>query len=211
MEQARPLRDVFADLATSDAARRERAADPDGFLDGHGHGDLPDQLVTEAIVNYADVAPAEVAEHLAPFVQAHSAVPVDGPAAAAADAAGLDALAGLDLLAGAPTVPIVDELTVDGDLGGDFAGDTGGAPAGTAADPFDLDFGEGDSAAVVDLAGAQPAEVAGGVRLPDAEPIDEPIDEPVELAADAGAADLPGADLLDAEELPTDGEPTIDE
>nr|WP_236643239.1 hypothetical protein [Actinoplanes utahensis] len=44
------------------------AGDPAALLD------LPEDLVAEAVISYADTAPAEVAEHLAPFVSAHSVV-----------------------------------------------------------------------------------------------------------------------------------------
>jgi hypothetical protein len=143
MEPARPLRDVFADLVTDEDARRAHAADPDGFLQAHGHAELPGQLVSEAIANYADTAPTEVAEHLAPFVMAHSPVPVDGPV----DAAGVD---GLHLLATAPAEPYLDDLPEDALDGADpGAGHAHGHPvdpAGAAGthDPFDLDFGHGD-------------------------------------------------------------------
>jgi hypothetical protein len=153
MEPARPLRDVFADLVTDEDARRAHAADPDGFLQAHGHTGLSGQLVNEAIVNYADTAPTEVAEHLAPFVMAHSPVPVDDPAA------GADGADGLHLLATAPAEAYLDELPDDGlddDLGGGLAGGLDGDlaagpghpvdPAAVAADPFDLDFGQGDQA-----------------------------------------------------------------
>jgi hypothetical protein len=53
-----PLRDVFAGLAGN-------GGDPGDFL-----RDLPADLVAEAVVSYADTAPLEVAEHLAPFVGA---------------------------------------------------------------------------------------------------------------------------------------------
>ncbi|MFC4070433.1 hypothetical protein [Actinoplanes subglobosus] len=53
-----PLRDVFAGLAGN-------GGDPGDFL-----RDLPADLVAEAVVSYADTAPLEVAEHLAPFVAA---------------------------------------------------------------------------------------------------------------------------------------------
>jgi hypothetical protein len=53
-----PLRDVFAGLAGN-------GGDPGDFL-----RDLPADLVAEAVVSYADTAPLEVAEHLAPFVSA---------------------------------------------------------------------------------------------------------------------------------------------
>ncbi|MEU4694775.1 hypothetical protein [Actinoplanes sp. NPDC023714] len=59
MDAARPLRDEFADPS----------GEPGGLL-----RDLPDDLIAEAVVSYADTAPAEVAEHLAPFVGAHSVV-----------------------------------------------------------------------------------------------------------------------------------------
>jgi hypothetical protein len=70
MSAARPLRDVFADLAGDHGD----AMAPD-VLAAHGHPDLPDGLVAEAVVNYADTAPIEVAQHLAPYVMAHSPVP----------------------------------------------------------------------------------------------------------------------------------------
>jgi hypothetical protein len=72
MEPARPLRDVFAGLAEADDLIR----DPGEVLTANGHGGLTEPLVAEAVVSYADTAPHEVAEHLAPFVQSYSAVPV---------------------------------------------------------------------------------------------------------------------------------------
>lgn len=152
MEPARPLRDVFADLVTDEDARRAHAADPDGFLQAHGHAELPGGLLSEAIANYADTAPAEVAEHLAPFVMAHSPVPVD---AAVIDTGPAD---GLQLLATAPAEPYLDALPdggpdgLDGDphpAGGPEhqpehqPGHPATDPAGAAHDPFDLDFGPG--------------------------------------------------------------------
>ncbi len=73
MTSARPLRDVFADLAEHDPG----GSPPDAahVLAASGHPDLPDGLVAEAVVNYADTAPIEVAEHLQPYVMAHSPVP----------------------------------------------------------------------------------------------------------------------------------------
>lgn len=73
MTEARPLREVFADLAGN------QSADPGELLAAHGHADLPEELVAEAVVSYADTAPAEVAEHLAPYVMSHSAVPTEEP------------------------------------------------------------------------------------------------------------------------------------
>ena len=70
MEPARPLREVFAELAGTGST-----GDPGGLL-----RDLPDELVAEAVVSYAETAPVEIAEHLASFVSAHSAVGSEAPA-----------------------------------------------------------------------------------------------------------------------------------
>jgi hypothetical protein len=135
MEPARPLRDVFADLASDEDARAAHAADPQGYLAAQGHPALPGDLVGEAIVNYADTAPPEVAEHLSPFVMAHSPVPVDGLDPAAVD--------GMHLLATAPAEPLDPRLDHDA-LDDGFGADHPHGMADTPAhDPFDLDFGHG--------------------------------------------------------------------
>jgi hypothetical protein len=137
MEPVRPLRDVFADLASDDAARQAHAADPSGFLESYGHPELPNDLVSEAIVNYADTAPAEVAEHLAPFVIANGPVPGEG---------GPVHGDGLGLLASAPVPDLPEDGFDDLPAGAD---DPHGAFDGLhatqldPADPFDLDFGGG--------------------------------------------------------------------
>jgi hypothetical protein len=166
MEPVRPLRDVLADLASDDAARQAHAADPTGFLESYGHPELPNDLVSEAIVNYADTAPAEVAEHLAPFVMANGPVPGEGVP---------DHGDGLGLLASAP-VPDGLDLPEDGfdDLPGS-ADDPHGAfdslHAVDPADPFDLDFGGGHQPdhdpGHTDADGWQPAEhgAAAGTEL----------------------------------------------
>jgi hypothetical protein len=66
---ARPLKDVFADLVGDPSAGADALA-------AAGY-DLPADLVAEAVVSFAGTAPAEVAEHLAPFVTANSGVPTD--------------------------------------------------------------------------------------------------------------------------------------
>lgn len=74
MSSARPLHELLADLVGDpDAARAH--GDPDAYLAANGHPDLPSELVAEAVVSYADTAPVEVAEHLAPYVTTHSTVP----------------------------------------------------------------------------------------------------------------------------------------
>jgi hypothetical protein len=118
MTPARPLREVFAGLAG------QPSADPGEVLAAHGHPDLPADLVAEAVVSYADTAPPEVAEHLAPFVTAHSAVPTgDEPAD------------WHDLLS---TVPDVSE--VDSPFEPDFGTGAEHLPADPVAS---LDFGAG--------------------------------------------------------------------
>lgn len=134
MTQARPLRDIFEGLAGETGGQPEDVLDR---LRDDGHADLPGELVTEAIVSYADTAPVEVAAHLAPFVTAHSAVPLAGPGAAGADPA-----AGLDLLT---TAPVGEPSSID-DHPPAAAGD-GSTIAGPAGDDHagdETDFGAGD-------------------------------------------------------------------
>ena len=134
MESAKPLRDVFNELVGDESARGALAADRDAVLRDSGHGDLPGGLVAEAVVSYADTAPVEVAEHLAPFVTAHSAVPADGLAAADPDP-DPDPATGLDLLATAPAgAPALgaepDEGWIDGPESAQAGPDPGYAGGG---------------------------------------------------------------------------------
>lgn len=136
MPPARPLHDILTEVAGADAA------DPAAALRAGGHGDLPEGLVAEAIVSYADTATVEVAEHLAPFVQGHSTVPSEDPA----DPPGLEQ--GLALLASAPapvpagTAPESAPPAVDGDADADYGSGAARDPEGPG-DPLDLAFGEG--------------------------------------------------------------------
>jgi hypothetical protein len=68
MASVRPLRELLADLVGDTSADSG-----DAYLAEHGHPDLPAELVAEAVVNFADTAPPELAEQLAPFVTAHTA------------------------------------------------------------------------------------------------------------------------------------------
>jgi len=138
MATARPLRDVFADVAGDDGAR---ASDPAELLRTSGHGDLPDHLVAEAVTSYADTAPVEVAEHLSPYVMANSAVP--GVDTEVDPASWLEALA---------TAPEVDDATVDPADAGLDDGSWYPPDASTGPDhgdvhhaAFDIDFGVGDA------------------------------------------------------------------
>src|SRR5258705_13690824 len=104
MDAARPLRDVFADLAQDEDARSAQ-----DVLRAGGHPDLPDGLVAEAVGSYADTAPIEVAEHLSPYVMAHSSVPLP-------DLPEVDASGWLNAMVTAPIVdPLTDLATADVD------------------------------------------------------------------------------------------------
>lgn len=199
------IREVFDELAGGGDA------DPADALADRGYGELPEPLLSEAIVSYADTAPVEVAEHLSPFVMVHSAVPVD----LAAEAAASD---GLALLASAPepivlddpdpgAVPATGQETGQQDTGGpeidDLSYDGGLA--------LDFDFGQGD------LGGAGLAGEGTGAGLPgtpepatpQAEPGQAwedtaPLDAPEPAYADGGSAGEVEADL-DAGTDTTDG------
>ena len=161
MATARPLRDVFADVPGDEAAR---ASDPAELLRSSGHEDLPDTLVAEAVTSYADTAPLEVAEHLARYVMANSAVP--------GVATEVDPSGWLEVLAGAPEML---DSTVDPAAAGldeeprhestdDGADEAFGATV-DADDAFDLDFGLGEA---LDAVVAQAVELLGAASTPEA-------------------------------------------
>jgi hypothetical protein len=145
------LREVFDELAGGGDA------DPAEALADRGYGELPDPLLSEAIVSYADTAPVEVAEHLAPFVMVHSAVPVDRVDEVPAGD-------GLALLATAPEPIVPDEMEAEQPE----------AVAPEAEDPFfgeepeEFEFGHGaeelaawdDDAASMDIPAIDVAEMA---------------------------------------------------
>lgn len=170
MAGAHPLHDLLAGLAggTADPHGDDLAA---ALRDG-GHPDLPDAAMAEAIVSYADTAAVEVAEHLAPFVMGHSAVPLDPPAGTI-----MEVRDGLALLATAPSAgPDLDPLGfADGAATFDPAGldTTAPVPAADPApgDPADLDFGTGTGTdAGADFGLPEPAELAAPGPLDPAVP-----------------------------------------
>jgi hypothetical protein len=166
MDPARPLRDVFTDLTGDPAARAGH--DPAAVLAANGHPDLPDTLVAEAIVSYADTAPYEVAEHLAPYVMANSAVPAADPTAPDTDPA-----TWLDQLATAPeAVELGPDSSLDDDTLADLTGGHESTPGAVAA--VDAGFGFGGDAGT-------------GYRAPDAS--DDPTFADI-------ASSGPGADDL---------------
>ena len=105
MEPVRSLRELFSALSGGHSGAE---SDPTAMLAAEGHGDLPGDLMAEAIVNYADTAPVEVAEHLSPYVMAHSAVPGVDPGAGHLEGSAAD---GLALLTSAPDpAPVGEDL-----------------------------------------------------------------------------------------------------
>ena len=165
MASARPLRDVFSELAASQLAG-SAPADADSVLEAAGHAELPDGLVAEAVVSYADTAPVEVAAHLSPYVMAHSPVYPDVT----------DPGDWLDVLATAPE-PVDVEPDLDAEPTIVDAG---------SFDPSDLDFGVGDAAAVPDW--SDPADTIDSdmlvVTADDTHSMPEPVDLTSGVAAD---------------------------
>lgn len=170
---ARPLRDLLADLVGDASARQAYGADPAGYLAAHGHPGLPEHLVAEAVVSYADTAPVEVAQALAPYVSAHG--PVPDPEAhgdwfdllTTADLADDDPFGERPAAAGAP-----DEWT----------------------DPAELDFGAGAHSVDVDHDPAPddaPDEDVPSDEVPDPDPAP---DWPVDTAPEPPIAGLPDED-----------------
>jgi hypothetical protein len=160
VEPARPLRSVFADLAGEDGGDPATVG-PAEVLGANGHADLSDGLVTEAVVNYADTAPFEVAEHLAPFVRANSSVPTGDTSAA-------PELDWFGLLATAPRVAdllLGPEALDAAAIGQPEPGS--GAPAVSV--DADVTFGRGDlrDHGDRDESATGPVEPADGVPVPD--------------------------------------------
>ena len=187
---ARPLKDIFADLVGDATARADA-------IPGAGH-DLPPELLTEAVVSFAATAPAEVAEHLAPFVTANSGVPVG------TDAAG-DPPDWTDLFATAPVLAPEEDDDLD-------------APAAApddvpAEDQLDLDFGggagdPGDAVSTVLDAITEAADDVAGPGAPDVDdvPLDDDLDAqtglgPAPTLDDATNEDLDDLDHLDGLDL----------
>ena len=161
-DSARSLHEVFASLAG------DAAADPGAALAAAGHDGLPAELLSEAVVSYAEVSPPEVAEHLSPVVLGASADP------------GL----ALELLSTAPPVtwddvpePVVDDVPPAPDDAPDLDFGAGGEDdLGESLDALDAPDDAND--ALDDVAAVEPA---GEPEVPD---LPEPGDD-----------DLPTGDL----------------
>lgn len=211
MDLARPLRSVFADLAGGRDFGASSGMAPEEVLAAHGHPDLPEGLVAEAVVNYADTAPYEVAEHLAPYVRAHTAVPQPGGDTDVPEPHWFDLLTtaptpgvgGPDVIdaevsdLAATDAPAADAPGgVEADIDGDFGrGDTGSGGAGSgdpgAGDPGAGDIAYGHRGPIEDAAG--PAEIWPADPTVGADGLD---------AGDMGT----GIDLRPTDEAPAPGE-----
>jgi hypothetical protein len=212
MEPQRSLRAVFGNLAGGESARgQEEGGDLGDILAAEGYPGLPDTLIAEAVASYADTAPAEVAEHLAPFVMANSPVPVDDLPDELDSRPALDPL---DLLATAPTslaagdeladsaIGPDDDLVIDaaaegGETFATFGLDFGGLDFG-GLDFGGLEFGEGDvgtgaSAVLEEADVADEAEEAASAT----EPVHDTVDAFTPEGAGDGSFD-DDASLLDA-------------
>jgi hypothetical protein len=166
------LREVFDELAGGGEA------DPAGALADRGYGELPEPLLSEAIVSYADTAPVEVAEHLSPFVMVHSAVPVDGDVTAGD---------GLALLATAPEPIVADDQGTE-------------EPAAAEPDAGDSSFEEFDFGHGAEAVDAWDAPV--GIDAPEDAPADVPEadDVPEIQPLEPEQADPPAGNWLDQTE-----------
>jgi hypothetical protein len=182
----RPLRELLADLVGDGAARADGSA---AYLAEHGH-DLPQDLLAEAVVSFADTAPPGLAERLSPFVTAHTSgeeEPADW----------------FDLLTTAPPdltdeVDGVDEVDGGDDLDAEHdAGQEQWSDFGT--DPGQgLDFGSG---AVDDLHEAPDVEP---VHTPDADWSADPADTIEETPAEQ---DVPAQEVaVEDDDLDEDAE-----
>jgi hypothetical protein len=159
MDPARPLRSVFADLAGGRDFGASAGLAPEEVLAAHGHPDLPEGLVAEAVVNYADTAPVEVAEHLAPYVRAHTAVPQPG-------GTGEPEAHWFDLLTTAPAPGLGGPDVIDAEASGLAVADAPAAGPDTPGTPADADidddFGSGHRGPVEDVAGPALVDDAAG-------------------------------------------------
>ncbi|MEV4618106.1 hypothetical protein AB0J74_05215 [Asanoa sp. NPDC049573] len=175
---ARPLKDVFSDLVGDPSAGADALA-------AAGH-DLPADLVAEAVVSFAGTAPAEVAEHLAPFVTANSGVPAE------TDGTGTE---WFDLLATAPDPDAAEDLDAVFDAAPDAHAGIGEFEFGAGADA-DADLGTDAAGDDLDDAADDGADDADGDDFDD--------------ATDGFQVDDPALDLVDSTLDLDDGDDGLD-
>lgn len=180
MEPVRSLREVLGELTGAGPG-----VDPRRALREAGHGDLPDELLSEAVASYADTSPLEVAEHLAPFVTAYRQV---GEATGAPDPA-----AALDLLTHAPAPGQPDPpAPASSLLEAEIEVDTG--PTGEGGDGPGLEFGLGDRTSTLEPDGPAPVAEADWPTSddgPSAAAAEDPVG-PTDAGPDLGFLAFPG-------------------
>ncbi|MET8147814.1 hypothetical protein ACIBSW_28265 [Actinoplanes sp. NPDC049668] len=176
MAAARSLHEIIAGLTGGAGTSGDLAA----VLHAGGHPDLPEELLAEAVVSYAGTAPAEVAEHLAPFVMAHG--PIAEGDAGAGDIGQLPGLLATAPAGGfdddpdlaAELDPPVEAGDGEGDALDDLAAEPGWAP-------LDMAFGHGHAAAPFDddasIVEAEPAGYTEPHQPPMHEELPSPADE----------------------------------
>ncbi|MEV6598545.1 hypothetical protein AB0M36_16960 [Actinoplanes sp. NPDC051346] len=190
MAAARSLHEIIAGLTGTAGTSGDLAA----VLRAGGHGDLPEELLAEAVVSFADTARAEVSEHLAPFVMAHSPI-IEG-----------DAVAGEigqlpDLLATAPAAELDESSTlampeIDPPL------EARSHDVEHAWAPMDTAFGHGHGLTAVPV-----DDSASGAVAPDAEPVGYAASQDLSELEDVA----PAADELWAMPSLPDDAPEIDD
>lgn len=185
------LHEVFDALA----GQPDRSASE--MLHDAGYGDLPPELVGDALVSYADTAPVETAEHLAPFVTAHLGSPDATP----------DLDAGFGLLSSVSAADAdldAAELAADGNLAG-VDGDLADVGGDLADVDGNLDFGAGGHTVDVFDAAQAFADDPDTAVAP-AEDAPNATFGAYDEDFGAGVGEAPGADVDDFDGLePTDG------
>nr|MDT0663166.1 hypothetical protein [Micromonospora sp. DSM 115978] len=141
MAPARSLHEIITGF-TGDAGT---SGDLAAVLRAGGFADLPQDLLAEAVISFADTAPAEIAEHLAPFVMAHGPIaPVD---VAAGDIDRLPELLATVRATEPDEGPVPEMTDIDQPTGADLLDGenygVGDAAAGAGSATPDTAFGHG--------------------------------------------------------------------
>jgi hypothetical protein len=214
MAPARSLHEIITGLTGHAGVSGDLAA----VLHAGGYPDLPQDLLAEAVVSFAHTAPAEIAEHLAPFVMAHGPIAQGDTSAgdigrlpdllAAARAAELDGGSVLEM----PEIdPPADTGRVDAaDLLDEESYPIGDAPAGPGSALPDTAFGHGAGPARTEPADAvafdtvaPEAAPAGHVDARQPSAPDDPavLDEEPASEADQWAALSPSDDAPEIDDI----------
>ncbi|MEM8924554.1 MAG: hypothetical protein AAGD35_13715 [Actinomycetota bacterium] len=206
------IREALEDLMAG------RGVDPAAVLDGYGFGDLPTDSLATALGHFADTAPIEVADALAPIVTRLSEVPfAEGDLPFSAEVDGLlgdgsgllDALADLELPGLAEGSVDPSDFDVDGLTDVTDAADAvgldadGGSLMGGLAQDIGARFGLGDESPVEEA--EQAFDELTDADLDDVREQAEPyIDQVAEAAPEVGGL---LDDLVEQLDLPDEVDP----